>query len=71
MAQDKDSVSTTTLNEVVLKYNVTQHQAHVSPVPVQTLNSETLAQLNSLNVADAIRFFSGVQLKDYGGCWGV
>ncbi|MBP1839650.1 TonB-dependent receptor plug domain-containing protein [Formosa algae] len=71
MAQDKDSVSTTTLNEVVLKYNVTQHQAHVSPVPVQTLNSETLAQLNSLNVADAIRFFSGVQLKDYGGVGGL
>ncbi|QDO93983.1 TonB-dependent receptor [Formosa sediminum] len=71
LCQDLDSVSTTTLKEVVLKYNTTQHLTHISPVPVQTLNSETLTQLNSLSVADAIRFFSGVQLKDYGGVGGL
>ncbi|MDE6695181.1 MAG: TonB-dependent receptor plug domain-containing protein, partial [Bacteroidales bacterium] len=30
-----------------------------------------LERLNSLSVADAIRFFSGVQIKDYGGVGGV
>lgn len=27
--------------------------------------------MNSLNVADALRYFSGVQLKDYGGVGGI
>ncbi|MHA7943359.1 TonB-dependent receptor [Formosa sp. 3Alg 14/1] len=70
-AQEQDSVAATSLKEVVLKYNITQHKKHVSPAPVQTLDGETLTRLNSLNVADAIRFFSGVQLKDYGGVGGI
>ena len=36
-------------------------------IPAQVMTSEDLEKLNSLSVADAIRFFSGVQLKDYGG----
>lgn len=39
--------------------------------PVQTLAGEELKKLNSLSVADAVRFFSGVQLKDYGGIGGL
>lgn len=35
------------------------------------MTSEDLEKLNSLSVADAIRFFSGVQLKDYGGVGGL
>ncbi len=70
-AQEQDSISATTLNEVVLKYNATQYKKHVSPAPVQTLDGATLQRLNSLNVADAIRYFSGVQLKDYGGVGGI
>lgn len=42
-----------------------------SPVPVQSISKSELKQLNALNVADAIRFFSGVQLKDYGGIGGM
>lgn len=30
-----------------------------------------LERLNSLNVADALRFFSGIQVKDYGGLGGL
>lgn len=42
-----------------------------SPVPLQTLSKKTLENLNSLSVADAVRYFSGVQLKDYGGIGGL
>ncbi|MGY3055570.1 vitamin B12 transporter [Pedobacter sp. UYEF25] len=42
-----------------------------SPVPVQILDGAALNRLNSLSVADALRFFSGVQLKDYGGIGGL
>ncbi len=40
-------------------------------IPTQTLKGETLASLNAQSVADAVRYFSGVQLKDYGGVGGV
>src|SRR5690606_22668265 len=33
--------------------------------------AKELGRLNSLSVADALRFFSGVQLKDYGGVGGL
>ena len=42
-----------------------------SPMPMQTLSGDLLKSLNSLSVADAIRYFSGVQLKDYGGVGGL
>ena len=35
------------------------------------LNGEELERLSSHSVADALRYFSGVQLKDYGGVGGV
>lgn len=37
----------------------------------QTLKGEQLKHLSALNVADALRYFSGVQLKDYGGVGGI
>lgn len=37
----------------------------------QTLRAEELENANALNVADALRYFSGVQLKDYGGVAGI
>ncbi len=37
----------------------------------QTLTGEELEQMNALSVADAIRYFSGVQIKDYGGVGGI
>ena len=40
-------------------------------IPAQHLDGKALEQLNSHNVADAIRYFSGVQIKDYGGVGGV
>ena len=40
-------------------------------IPVQTLSGKTLSKLNTHSVADALRYFSGVQLKDYGGVGGL
>lgn len=40
-------------------------------IPVQTLAGEELRRLSSNSVADALRYFSGVQVKDYGGVGGI
>ena len=40
-------------------------------IPAQTLKGKELEKLNSFSVADAIRYFSGVQIKDYGGVGGL
>ncbi|WP_410493629.1 TonB-dependent receptor plug domain-containing protein, partial [Chryseobacterium sp. PMSZPI] len=40
-------------------------------LPAQTLQGEELERLNSHSVADALRYFSGVQIKDYGGIGGL
>lgn len=39
--------------------------------PVQVLAGEELQRLNTVSVADAVRYFSGVQIKDYGGIGGL
>ncbi|WP_084680216.1 TonB-dependent receptor plug domain-containing protein [Chryseobacterium luteum] len=40
-------------------------------LPAQVLSGEQLERLNSQSVADALRYFSGVQIKDYGGMGGL
>lgn len=40
-------------------------------IPAQKLSKATLQALNSFSVADAIRYFSGIQIKDYGGIGGL
>jgi outer membrane cobalamin receptor len=40
-------------------------------IPAQTLKGTELEKLSSFSVADAIRYFSGVQIKDYGGIGGL
>ncbi|WP_294543814.1 TonB-dependent receptor plug domain-containing protein [uncultured Bacteroides sp.] len=40
-------------------------------IPAQRLNGLQLERLNTHNVADALRYFSGVQIKDYGGMGGL
>lgn len=39
--------------------------------PFQQLNSEQLQKINSITVADAVKQFAGVQVKDYGGIGGL
>lgn len=54
------------LNEVVVTAN-----RYSEVIPSQKLTGKELESLNSLSVADALRYFSGVQLKDYGGVGGI
>jgi vitamin B12 transporter len=39
--------------------------------PLQQLNNEQLQKINSITVADAVKQFAGVQVKDYGGIGGL
>lgn len=40
-------------------------------IPAQSLSGKALQNLNSQSVADALRYFSGVQIKDFGGIGGI
>lgn len=40
-------------------------------IPVQQLEGMQLERLSAHSVADALRYFSGVQIKDYGGVGGL
>lgn len=62
-----DTIDTEILNEVV----VTASRPKVEIIPAQMLNGEELKRLNSNNIADALRYFSGIQVKDYGGVGGI
>ena len=46
-------------------------QPHEAVVPAQRLEGARLQALSAHSVADAVRYFSGVQLKDYGGVGGM
>lgn len=55
------------LNEVVVTARAVQKEIF----PVQEFSGKQLHQLSSHNVADALRYFSGIQIKDYGGVGGL
>ena len=50
---------------------MTAQRKTTAVMPVQRLSGEKLQQLSVQNVADALRYFSGVQVKDYGGVGGI
>lgn len=62
-----DSIDIRQLKEVV----VTGVRPQTEVIPVQTLAGDELQRLNSNSVADALRYFAGVQVKDYGGVGGI
>ena len=55
------------IREVIVTSKLTFREV----IPSQKLDGEQLRRLSALSVADAMRYFSGVQLKDYGGVGGV
>lgn len=61
----KDSIQT--IKGVEITARLTQREI----VPAQSLKNADLQRLNSQSIADALRFFSGIQLKDYGGVGGI
>ncbi|MFC4261516.1 TonB-dependent receptor [Ferruginibacter yonginensis] len=64
-AQKHDTLQTVTVTTV----------SNVAPsntaTPSQTIVTNNAAQYNSLSVADAVKFFTGVIVKDYGGIGGL
>ena len=55
----------------IQEVEVTARLRNEPVVPAQRLEGDRLATLSSQSVADAIRYFSGVQIKDYGGVGGM
>jgi outer membrane cobalamin receptor len=55
------------LHEVV----VTANRFVKEVIPVQSLEGKQLQRLSVHSVADALRYFAGVQIKDYGGIGGL
>lgn len=47
------------------------YKEEASTMPVQHLSKKDLDILNSISVSDAVKFFSGVQVMDYGGIGGM
>jgi outer membrane cobalamin receptor len=50
---------------------VTTGSRYREVIPSQRLSGKRLEALSSFSVADAIRYFAGVQIKDYGGVGGL
>ena len=67
MAEQRTDSILRQLDEVV----VTARRPNDDIIPAQTLSGDELHRLNSNSVADALRYFSGVQVKDYGGVGGI
>ena len=63
----EEADTTLSLKEVT----VTAQRPQTEVIPSQKLSGEELQRLNSNSVADALRYFSGVQVKDYGGVGGI
>lgn len=75
-AQPKDTTFLQESDSVLRKYEigeVTVYGRRTLPkiIPAQELSGTELERLNVVSVADAIRYFSGVQIKDYGGIGGL
>jgi vitamin B12 transporter len=70
----KAQVDTVHYGDTLRKVDITRptfYKEESSPMPVQHLSRKDLDNLNSISVSDAIKFFSGVQVLDYGGIGGM
>ena len=64
-----DSTALHSLNEVEVK---AFHPSSLQSVaPQQTLQVKDWIKMNALQVSDALKYFSGIQIKDYGGIGGL
>lgn len=66
-AQKKDSLQVSEIEEI--RFN--RKPQEVGVISSQKLAGKELEKMSSVSVADAVRYFSGVQLKDYGGIGGM
>ena len=63
----QDTLRTKDIQQIILNRKLQEQGV----IPSQKLQGAELQQINSVSVADAIRYFSGIQLKDYGGIGGM
>lgn len=68
-----DSLASTPRDSIALLEAVVVKAAkrRESIIPPQTIKGSELQKLSSHSIADAMRYFSGVQVKDYGGVGGI
>lgn len=66
-ANDLQGDSVHVLRDVVVTERVRAREV----IPAQHLSGLELKRLSSVSIADALRYFSGVQIKDYGGIGGL
>ncbi len=67
-SHSRDSVSRSLDIEKVV---ISAQRINSEVIPVQSLSGEELKGLSSHSIADAMRYFSGAQIKDYGGIGGL
>ena len=65
-----DSIRTHAIREVTVTEKYASSEVR-STTPLQILNSKSIEGLNVLQVSDAVKYFSGVTVKDYGGIGGL
>jgi outer membrane cobalamin receptor len=68
--EEKDTSTVHSLDEVVVTTS-TSTKKNRATAPLQILSGEALEGLNAIQVADAVKHFSGVMVKDYGGIGGL
>lgn len=68
MGQSLDSIQR--LPEIVITERLSDNEIR-STAPLQVLSGKVLENMQVLNVSDAIKHFSGVNVRDYGGIGGL
>ena len=68
-AQHPDN--TDTVPQMIDEVIVTSRYSYSEVIPSQSLSGDELSRLSSHSVADALRYFAGLQIKDYGGVGGM
>lgn len=58
------------LDEITVTDNISKNKTRSSS-PLQIITNTTFNQLNAHQVSDAVKYFSGVVVKDYGGIGGL
>ncbi|GHV55742.1 ligand-gated channel [Bacteroidia bacterium] len=66
----QDTIQSYDLKEVEVRSSLPQ-SSFLTTAPLQTLSTAKLEQISALQVSDAVKYFSGVQVKDYGGIGGL
>jgi len=73
LAEDTEKPDSTKV-QAIHEVTVTEKQRNSeirSTAPLQILSSKQIEKLNVLQVSDAVKYFSGVTVKDYGGIGGL